>query len=702
MELVFRHLFPPQSVVAGPGEVCLLPTGERLAIQVLEHGMAALRRGPGPCQRLVIDTDARFDDMLAATILERQLSGLSLPPAFREFARYVGMVRDERRPTPFPLEHSLEGIFLAIRCRAEHSLTDPATGGAFLADWRRLAAAILRLAERGADPFAAPFPILMSGASTANPQALLGSINWDRPLHPAVAGFAAELKYLADDLKTYAAEVDHGLRWDVQLPGGPPAAQALVLRRPQSQLFRHWACSQCPPPVDGPYALLAVTFYPTQWVLSTDLGSKVSLKGLVESLQAAEERQSPDGARQDPWSWHGHDTNYQVVAAPRRGTVLSRDAVLELLREWCGVAPLIQELPPIEPTSREPASGKVPPSEVTPSELTAGQRPPGAPPSEARRGYTVALPAACLAVLLAVLMSLTLMSWQRSPAPGPPLKGFHDLWVFAVGVSEYEDKRISRLPTAVNDAEAIADAFQRLGGSKLCRLVKEPRILTNAAATKNEILARLGSHLIQNLQPSTDGLVVISFSGHGLIEPVTRRYIFAPYDFDPRYPSTGIPLTELVVYLKELKCPALLIFDTCHSGAMAHEADKKPADPTGSPERRGLAIMAACAADQKANEKRAWKHGALTLAVLEGIEGSNRFPEAKDLAPSELPKADAGGLVSLEELSRYVKHRVDQLSTQIYVAENKNQEANTYCIGPIAPGQFAISVRPFPAAAARP
>src|SRR5579862_2266464 len=163
MELVFRKLPLAESLEPLPGEVFLLPASldqrqrRDLARFVLEQNTDGLLRGPGTSQRIVIDADPKFDDMLAALFSQQLLEGRYISTGCTAFAQYAALLREGLRPTTFPLEDSLEGVFLAMRGSIEKPLTDPEAARQFIADWTRLADTILKAVAEGHDPFATSF-----------------------------------------------------------------------------------------------------------------------------------------------------------------------------------------------------------------------------------------------------------------------------------------------------------------------------------------------------------------------------------------------------------------------------------------------------------------------------------------------------------------------------------------------------------------
>jgi Caspase domain len=654
MLLVFRKLPPAESLTPQPGELYLIPAlpAQRprrdIARFVLEHGKAALLQSSVELERIVLDSDPKLDDMLAALFVQVQSEGRELSPGCRAFADYAAAIREGQRPAPVPLEESLEGVYLAMRGLAEKSLTDADTARQFLADWERLAAVILAAAAEGKDPATAQLLGASVGFAGGRTNALR-SINWGKTsVAQAGLGFLREQAFLAKDLAIFREDAARGVRWRIRLPGAA-AGWGLVLRDPKSLLFKYWAKSPCPPPAGGPHQLLAVAPKPGHWVIAVDPGLGVSLKPLAEQLQAAETKAVPDLAGRDPW-----------FASPRAGTRLTEQQVLRVVGKW---------------SHAKPAEGG------------------GLP---LRRISIVGV----AAVLLAAAAYFALPSSHKQAKPALDV---HDLFVLSIGVSNY--KTLPPLQNAAGDADSLAAAFQGLEGT-LCKKVYK-KVMKNEEATRNDIIRfGLDSWLLHNdaISPTTHSLVVVTFSGHGFVEAATKRYHFAPQDYDMPDPgSTGLFLADIQRYLESLPCTAVLIFDTCHSGAVENNTSD-PNSPDNffktihkfvseAENKKGLVVMAACAGSQKANEAKRWGHGALTLSLLEAIGGKYLY-QSKDLPQTPLPSPEGSKWVTLVDVDRYVTDRVHVLSSEISDPRYRQQSAKTYCTGNISLEQipFAVAV----------
>jgi hypothetical protein len=607
VRLVFRKWQRNDVQPPAPGEIHIQPgrdedRGRRdLATVVLEGGVEALSRGDGPVERVVVDADPTLDGMLAAAFTMRLLAGKALPPGARAFARYAALVREGLNPGNLPLEVSLEGIYLAIRNGAGGDLTDGATAARFAADWSRMADCILQAAEAGHDPFTTALPALVAGAE-----------------------FARERTFLARDQEVYRQDVERGERWLVKLPGDSPRGAGLLLRRPKSLLFKSWCRRDVQAPGGQAYLFLAVDWDKGSWVFSTDPVQRLEIKTLAETLQAQEKAADPVRAEKDPW-FDGKPFGHTLVAAPKAGTVLPEKQVLRVVKSW--------------------AAAQAPGAGIKKSKLLASG------------GAAAALVAATVLVMIVFrpsrfdptqLTSRGFVMEDRDPdASGE--RG--NLYMLAVGVSKYHNSKFN-LDYPANDARELVNAFRSQTGKLFGKVTFKP-LMDDKATRENvvEDLATIKNHVAEN------DLVIVTVSAHGAtLGGQSSDFFFLPHDFDEKKPAaTGVFWSQVKLWLENLPCRVLIVMDTCHSGGVTLSS-KQVASP-GS--RKAMMVIAACLSNQTGQESSAWRHGALTLALLEGITGKRLYEAQKE---PELPRGDGpSGVINLHQLTYYVQERVRKL-----------------------------------------
>lgn len=521
-----------------------------------------------------------------------------------------------------------------------------------------MAEVILTAAREGKDPFQTSLFGFAPGAggSPTNP---LRTLNRGMPSTFMGPGFLREQAFLAKDLDVYRQDFSQGEQWQVRLPSGPAVAQALLLRKPKSLLFKYWTRSPGPPPLGGPYHFLAVTTGSGQWVFSIDPALKVSLQPLAQELQNAERRQSPARADQYPW-FDGKAFDYALVSAPRGGTHLPEKTVLRVVAKWCRARPVDRN----------------------------------------RKLLRRAVVVGCIAAAIALALVFARPLLDRPDTAASDAKSgkanivhdFHDLYVLSVGVSDYQN--IEKLTTPAKDAEAVVAALGKLQGGLWTKVAT--KALINDQATRDWIINYGLNTWLLNQKTTRHSLVIVTFSGHGFIQKGTKRYHFAPQDYKPDSEgTTGIFLPDVLGYLARLPCPAVLVLDTCHSGAIDDSTEDDAWKMvqrlvTASSNNNGLVVIAACSSYQKANETTRWGHEALTLAFLEGIEGAVRYKD-KDLATTKLPRPGRNNTVNLQDLTRYITDRVEVLSSEMSSAPDRRQAARTYWTDNIALEQIPIA-----------
>ena len=261
-----------------------------------------------------------------------------------------------------------------------------------------------------------------------------------------------------------------------------------------------------------------------------------------------------------------------------------------------------------------------------------------------------------------------------APAPKP------DLYVLAVGVSQYTDRRFD-LTYADKDARDLADFFQN--HAKNFGHVHVRRLLNKDATRDNILKAR---SLLERSR--VDDQVVLFFAGHGLLDQ-KFDYYFATHDLDFKEPGKrGLSYDSLEGLLDGLSArKRLLLMDTCHAGevdrdeAVALAAARLPEAAVkvkgrgfrglDLPGRRrlglantqqvlqelfadlrqgtGAAVIASAGGQESALESAAWDNGVFTHVLLRGL---------KDRKADR----DGDGRVLVSELRDWVTEEVRRLT----------------------------------------
>ena len=228
-------------------------------------------------------------------------------------------------------------------------------------------------------------------------------------------------------------------------------------------------------------------------------------------------------------------------------------------------------------------------------------------------------------------------------------------WALIVGVDKYEDRQITPLYAASNDATALADAFIRYAG-----FPKEQVILlaSNQAEerqpTRSNLLLRLAN--LAKLVPK-DGVLLFAFAGHG-IERNNEAFLLPA---DARMSdnlrvlqATALGVKEIKEWITEMGVKQVLVLlDACRNDPTAGrggapnpmtEAYRQGFDFEGkNTQIEAFATLYATRVGQRAYEYSEKKHGYFTWAIVEGLKGN---------------AANERGEVTLAGLERFIQDAV--------------------------------------------
>jgi formylglycine-generating enzyme required for sulfatase activity len=257
----------------------------------------------------------------------------------------------------------------------------------------------------------------------------------------------------------------------------------------------------------------------------------------------------------------------------------------------------------------------------------------------------------CASVLLAVMVLVLLGEPAHSQAAKTKKRAL------LVGVTKYNDARLTKLAYTENDVTKLAAELKECGF--------EVTLLTNTLGAKDEAKMPTAANIRKELEKSLKGLgnkdtFLLALAGHGLcfaVEDMGKKRdesFFCPFDARPRSGTTlaknsetMLGYTELLKELDESGCGAkLLLVDACRDtpagGFRSAAVTMLPALP------RGTAALFSCKAGEKSFEdaRYAGGHGLFFHHVIQGIKG-----EAKD------PKT---GRVTWGRLASYVTEQVQE------------------------------------------
>jgi WD40 repeat protein len=244
-------------------------------------------------------------------------------------------------------------------------------------------------------------------------------------------------------------------------------------------------------------------------------------------------------------------------------------------------------------------------------------------PSSTRATRSVTLTAGYAPGELGVATSRGFAVSQNTMASGPvnPPR----LFALVVGVSDYADANIGDLTFAANDAKEIAKRLRaqmsRFYGEDMVKVVE----LTEEKATKAAILAALKDI---RTQATKDDVTMVFLAGHGVPDPEQpelaggQNYYFVSHDADftgRRLKDTAVPYQEIITYITDTLGRRMVFLDTCYAGLVIDPDINGIVNALGP---RGVYVAAATNGRSLAFEDPAWRHGALTSALLTAFDGA--------------------------------------------------------------------------------
>jgi hypothetical protein len=136
-----------------------------------------------------------------------------------------------------------------------------------------------------------------------------------------------------------------------------------------------------------------------------------------------------------------------------------------------------------------------------------------------------------------------------------------------IGINDYQDAKIPKLKTAVNDAKAMSDLLGKRYGFKV-------KLILNQEATKEAIYQALRS-LASSTQP--DDSVLIYYAGHGDLDRTFNDGWWIPVDAKGGNPVTYLDNTQVQKAMSSMQARhVLLISDSCYSGTLFGDARAMP------------------------------------------------------------------------------------------------------------------------------
>jgi uncharacterized caspase-like protein/WD40 repeat protein len=205
------------------------------------------------------------------------------------------------------------------------------------------------------------------------------------------------------------------------------------------------------------------------------------------------------------------------------------------------------------------------------------------------------------------------------------------LYALAVGVSEPE----ASIRLAANDANDFAGTLQRQAGG-VYREVRA-KVLTDGEATKDAILDGLDW---LDRETTSNDVAVLFIKGQIIPDRNGTPYLLAAQATRDRLRLSALPVSDIKNLVSGLAGRSAVFMDVCQpthpqdTEACAAAVTSLAHDLEHS--ERGTVLFSASTAPHPAEENPAWRNGAFTLALMEGLQGKAAYGGATHISVSML------------------------------------------------------------------
>lgn len=224
--------------------------------------------------------------------------------------------------------------------------------------------------------------------------------------------------------------------------------------------------------------------------------------------------------------------------------------------------------------------------------------------------------------------------------PADAAKKTRKLYVMAVGVADYKYPDASDLLKPGNDVDSIAALF--------CKDDAEVLVLKDAEATRDSIISKMRAFFSKSKKSDN---VLFYFSGHGISKG------FCPHDYAGSVRS-ALTYDDIKQVFQSIDAYGRMIMaDACFSGKLRSNNKQEstaneshtPASTVGTPKTNQQVMLFLSSRDNEYSlENTTLPNGYFTYYLCKALKGE--------------ADANSNGMITAEELSRYVSAEVKRVS----------------------------------------
>ena len=192
-----------------------------------------------------------------------------------------------------------------------------------------------------------------------------------------------------------------------------------------------------------------------------------------------------------------------------------------------------------------------------------------------------------------------------------------------IAVEKYQDRKISSVQYAENDANEFAAVIKQHGFNKenITPLISEHATKTRMQSTFKTIFRKLDK----------DDQLFIFYAGHGFSD-ANKNYITCHDTVYTDLTATSISLESIFSHVRRLKSHKVIFFiDSCHSGLDIDESMRGMLSEMTDEEfeyfcneSKYHVVFASCNHDESSFSSGSLKHGIWTYHIIEALNGNNK------------------------------------------------------------------------------
>lgn len=135
-------------------------------------------------------------------------------------------------------------------------------------------------------------------------------------------------------------------------------------------------------------------------------------------------------------------------------------------------------------------------------------------------------------------------------------------WAICIGINDYEDRSITDLKKARNDAKELGKVLQEYGQFNRVYVMTDDLNPRNENYPKLMNIRRKLDFLKGIIDP--EDLVFFSFSGHGIANSEGEGFLVTADLYRQNFQGSSLKVKEIIQWLKEVKVKkSLLLLDAC-------------------------------------------------------------------------------------------------------------------------------------------